>query len=70
MKIAQIIRKRLRQRQAGTNVAADVNAVVSANVGEAGHSSSHVESSQRVVQRSEHTEVTEDDARTTEGRPS
>jgi len=49
--IRRVIQKRIRRRGAGHDVAADVNAVVAANVG--GKSSrTHVSSKQRVVQRS------------------
>jgi hypothetical protein len=49
----KLISKRIRHQEDGVQIAGDINAVVSANVGERG-SSSHVSSKQtsRVVQRS------------------
>ena len=51
MNIRKVIRKRIRRQAKGTHVSADVNAVVSANIGEPG-SHSFVRSRQRIVQRS------------------
>jgi hypothetical protein len=53
MSFRRIISKRIRRDKDGVQIAGDVNAVVSANVGERG-SSSHVSSRQtsHVVQRS------------------
>jgi hypothetical protein len=53
MNFRHIISKRIRRNRDGVQIAGDVNAVVSANVGERG-SSTHVSSRQtsRVVQRS------------------
>lgn len=53
MNFRKVIAKRIRRQQNGIQVAADVNAAVSGNVGERG-SYSHISSSQsaRVVQRS------------------
>jgi hypothetical protein len=52
MQLRKIISKRIRRDEGGIQVAGDVNAVVSANVGQPG-SSSHVSSRQtaRVVQQ-------------------
>jgi hypothetical protein len=54
MNIRKVINKRLRREGDGMNVAADINAVVSANVGEPGGSVSQTSSRRRtrVVQRS------------------
>jgi hypothetical protein len=53
MNFRKVISKRIRRQEDGVQIAGDVNAVVSANVGKRG-SSSHVSSKQRsrVVQRS------------------
>ena len=51
MNIRKIIEKRIRHSRDGVDVVGDVNAVVSANVGER-KSSASVSSRQRVVQRS------------------
>ena len=53
MDFRKLIQKRFRRQEDGVQIAADVNAVVSGNVGERG-TSSHVSSKQtsRVVQRS------------------
>jgi hypothetical protein len=61
MNIRKVIKRRLRREGDGMNVAADVNAVVSANVGERGRSVSRTSSRQRtqVVQRSGKTVVSE-----------
>jgi hypothetical protein len=61
MNIRKVINRRLRREGGGMNVAADVNAVVSANVGEPGGSVSRTSSRQRtrVVQRSGKTVVSE-----------
>ena len=61
MQIRKVIERRIRHRSGGIDVAGDVNAVVSANVGERGTSHSHVSSRQTVVQRSA-------DARSTQER--
>jgi hypothetical protein len=45
--VRKIIRKRIRRQQDGVQIASDVNAVISANVGERS-SSSHVSSRQSV----------------------
>ncbi len=60
MNIRRIVNKHLRHEQDGVKVAADVNAVVSANVGEQ-NSVSHTSRRQRtrVVQRSGKTVVSE-----------
>jgi hypothetical protein len=56
----RVISRRIRREESGVQVAADVNAVVSANVGKRG-STSHVTSTQRsrVVQRSDRREPDE-----------
>lgn len=64
MNIRKIINRRIRHEGDGVDVVGDVNAVISANVGERG-GSSHVSSKQRVVQRSGRTAVSE--SGTTEG---
>jgi hypothetical protein len=51
MRVAEIIRRRLRSRSEGVDFAGDVNAVIAANVGERG-ASTRVSSEQRIVQRS------------------
>jgi hypothetical protein len=51
MKIRKRIRKEVKTRRRGVDVAGGVNAVVSANVNEPGKSQ-RVESKQRIVQRS------------------
>jgi hypothetical protein len=56
MKINKVIRRRLRERLRGVDVAGDLNAVIAANVNEPG-SSTHVSSKQTVVQRSGRTEM-------------
>lgn len=60
MNILHVINRRLRREEKGVQVAGDVNAVVSANVGEPG-SRSGVSSRQRtkIVQRSGSTVVAE-----------
>ncbi len=50
MRVQKVIRKRIRHEGEGVQVAGDVNAVVSANVGQRGSRSS-VRSRQRIVQR-------------------
>jgi hypothetical protein len=57
--LKKIIQKRIRHQSGGVNAAGDVNAVVSANVGE-GSSRTHVStrSRQRIVQRSGRMQVT------------
>jgi len=51
MQIRKLINKRIRHSDGGIDVAADVNAVISANVGERG-ATTHASSTQHVVQRS------------------
>jgi hypothetical protein len=51
MRVAEIIRRRIRKHSDGVDFAGDVNAVIAANVGERG-GATHVSSSQRIVQRS------------------
>jgi hypothetical protein len=53
MRVAEIIRRRIRKESEGVNFAGDVNAAIAANVGERG-GTTHVSSSssQRIVQRS------------------
>ena len=65
MNFRKIISRRIRHDADGVNVAADVNAVVAANVNESG-TSSHVSSKQRIVQRKGETSVSETHAETTE----
>jgi hypothetical protein len=69
MKIRKVLNKRIRRSGDGGEVVGDVNAVVSANVGEKRPSSSHVSSRQRtrIVQRSGRTEVFEHEYATEEG---
>jgi hypothetical protein len=57
MRVAQIIRRRIRNRSDGVDFAGDVNAAIAANVGERG-GATHVSSSssQRIVQRSGQTQ--------------
>ncbi len=52
MKVNRIFQKRIRHSGDGVNVVADVNAVVTGNVGEGGTSSSRMVSRQSIVQRS------------------
>jgi hypothetical protein len=68
VKLRKIIEKTIRHQADGTNVAGDVNAVVSANVGEPG-SVSQVSSRRttRVVQRSGRTEVSDSPRQEDEG---
>jgi hypothetical protein len=65
--IRKIIRKTIRHEGDGSQVAGDVNAVISANVGERGGSVSQTSSRSRtrIVQRSGKTVVSETD----EGKP-
>jgi hypothetical protein len=58
--VRKVINKAFRHQSGGTNVAGDVNAVVSANVGEK-QSETAVSSRQstRIVQRSGQTEISE-----------
>lgn len=51
MKVRKVIRKRIRQQGQGSQVAADINAVVAGNVNEPG-SRNVVRSRSRIVQRS------------------
>ena len=62
MDIRKIIQRRIRHSGGGVNAAADVNAVVAANVNEAGSSHTHVSRRQstRIVQRGGKTEVYEE----------
>jgi hypothetical protein len=51
--VRKVIRRRIRRQEGGVNVAADVDAVVSINTGEAGQTSStRVRSRRRIIQRS------------------
>jgi tellurite resistance protein len=61
MNIRKVIERRIRRQDKGVNAAADMHAVVAANVGK-GSSHSHVSSRsrQRIVQRSGRTHVTEE----------
>jgi hypothetical protein len=54
MNLRHIIQRRIRRKSGGVDVQGDVNAVVAANVGEQGGSTS-VSSRQRVVHRSSRT---------------
>ena len=66
MNVRKIIQKAIRQQGDDSQIVGDVNAVVSANVGEKG--SRNVVSSRRktqVVQRSGHTEVSESSEQST-----
>lgn len=67
MDVHKVIRKRIRESSKGVNVAGDVNAVISANVGERGRTT-HTSSSskQRIVQRSG-SQTHRDDAAEEEG---
>lgn len=58
MNVRKIIRRRIRQRSDGIDLAGDVNAVVAANVNERG-GATHVSSKQTVVQRNGETTVSE-----------
>ena len=58
MKINKVIQRRIRRNRDGVNVAADVNAAVTANVSESSRHT-HVSSHQRVVQRDGRTVVSE-----------
>jgi len=49
--LSKIISRRIRHKGEGVDLVGDVNAAIAANIGEPG-SSTHVSSSQRVVQRS------------------
>jgi hypothetical protein len=51
MKFREVIRKRLRHSSGGIHLSADINAVISANVGEKAQAAS-TRSRQRIVQRS------------------
>ncbi len=51
LNVRKVFRRRIRHEGKGVNVAADINAVVSANLGEPGSRTS-VRSRQRIVQRS------------------
>ena len=51
MNVRKVIRKRIRKQGKGTNLAADVNVVVSSNVNDPGSRAS-ARSRQRIVQRS------------------
>jgi hypothetical protein len=64
MRVAEIIRRRIRRSSEGVDFAGDVNAAIAANVGERG-AATHVSSSQRIVQRSRRADVseTQDDQR-------
>ena len=68
MKLRKVINRRIRRSGDGVDVVGDVNAVISANVGERG-SHSTVSSSQRIVQRSGRTEVTESHSTSPPHRP-
>ena len=58
MNLRKVINRRIRRFGDGVDVVGDVNAVISANVGERG-AHSKVSSSQRIVQPAGRTEVTE-----------
>jgi hypothetical protein len=60
MRVAEIIRRRIRKSSDGVDFAGDINAAIAANVGERG-TSTHAQSSssQRIVQRSGRTHVSE-----------
>jgi hypothetical protein len=58
MRLAEVIRRRIRKRSDGVDLVGDVNAAVAANVGERG-GTTHVSSSQRIVQRSGRTQTPE-----------
>jgi hypothetical protein len=64
MRVAEIIRRRIRARSEGVDFAGDVNAAIAANVGERG-AATRVSSSQRTVQRAGRADVskTNDDHR-------
>ena len=51
MNLRKIIQRQIRHDRDGVQVAGDVNAAISANVNEPGHSHTHVSSRQRIVQR-------------------
>jgi hypothetical protein len=60
VRIHKVLSQTFRKAARGVNVAADVDAVVSANVGESKTSRTHVSSRKRVVQRSGRTVVSEE----------
>jgi hypothetical protein len=61
VRIHKVLSQTFRKAARGVNAAADVDAVVSANVGEQGKTSrTHVSSRKRVVQRSGRTVVSEE----------
>jgi hypothetical protein len=60
MRVAEIIRRRLRSRSDGVDFAGDVNAAIAANVGERG-ASTRVSSEQRIVQRSGRTKTSDNE---------
>ena len=68
MSLRQVIARQIRRRDPGVDFVGDVNAVIAANVGERGPSTTHVSSRQRIVQRAGRREVSTDvDTATTEG---
>jgi hypothetical protein len=59
MNVRKLIQRRIRSKEKGVDLFADVNAAIAANVGETGSSSTHVSSSQRIVQKDGETVVSE-----------
>ncbi len=59
MNVRKLIQRRIRGKQDGVDLFADVNAAIAANVGETGSSSTHVSKSQRIVQKDGQTVVSE-----------
>jgi hypothetical protein len=61
MRINKVLSQTFRKATRGVNAAADVDAVISANVGESGKTNrTHVSSRKRVVQRSGRTVASEE----------
>jgi hypothetical protein len=56
MRLSKLIQRRIRKHDRGVDLVGDVNAAISANVGERGATTS-TSSSQRIVQRSGRTQV-------------
>ena len=56
MRISKLIQRRIRKQAEGVDVVGDLNAAISANVGERG-ANTRTSSSQRIVQRSGRTVV-------------
>jgi hypothetical protein len=61
--VRKVIRKRIRRKEGGVDLAADIDAVIATNVGESGSSEARSESHQRIVQRSGRSKANEADDR-------